>query len=79
MNPFNRKQKTTLPNTTDTLKSQLQIEILKEQLTQSDYQIIKCYEYSLIGKESPYNMDELHNKRQEVRDKINELQGGDIR
>lgn len=79
MNPFNRKQKTTLPNTTDTLKSQLQIEILKEQLTQSDYQIIKCYEYSLIGKELPYNMAELHNKRQEVRDKINELQGGDIR
>lgn len=79
MNPFNRKQKTTQPNTIDTLKSKIQIEILKEQLTQSDYQIIKCYEYSLIGKELPYNMTELHNKRQEVRDKINELQGGDIR
>ncbi len=79
MNPFNRKQRTTQPNTIDTLKSKIQIEILKEQLTQSDYQIIKCYEYSLIGKELPYNMAELHNKRQEVRDKINELQGGDIR
>ena len=76
MNPF-KTSKSFQTGTLDTLKSMIQIEILKEQLTLSDYQIIKCYEYSLTGKDLPYDIIELHNERQTIRDKINELQGGD--
>ena len=47
---------------------------LKQQLSDTDYQVIKCAEYSQAGLESPYNIEELHNIRQELRDKINELE-----
>ena len=43
-------------------------------LTQTDYKVIKCYEYSLVGLELPYDIEELHTERQTLRDKINELQ-----
>ncbi len=39
-----------------------------------DWKVAKCYEYSLMGKESPYDLKELHAKRQAVRDEINRLQ-----
>lgn len=39
-----------------------------------DWKIIKCYEASLEGHELPYNITELMEARQAVRDKINELQ-----
>lgn len=77
MNPFERHQKTIQSNTIDDFKIKTQIEILKEELTQSDYQIIKCYEYSLVGNKLPYNIETLHKERQIIRDKINKLQGGD--
>lgn len=77
MNLFKRNQEAVQINTINILKTQMQIEMLKEQLTQTDYQIIKCYEYSLIGKELPYDMTALHNERQVIRNKINALQGGD--
>lgn len=38
-----------------------------------DWKIIKMYEYKLTNKEVPYNIEELGNKRQEVRDRINKL------
>lgn len=44
------------------------------QLNQTDYKIIKCYEYSLVGLEMPYDVSELHTERQALRDTINELQ-----
>ena len=47
---------------------------LQKQLTESDYKIIKCYEYSLAGVDLPYNIEDLHKERQAIRDKINELQ-----
>lgn len=50
------------------------IQSLKEQLSDSDYQIIKCYEASLIGEELPYDMQSLHSERQGIRDRINELE-----
>lgn len=55
------------------------ISLLKTSLTSNDsaigdYRITKCYEASLIGKEMPYDVSELHNKRQEVRDEINRLE-----
>lgn len=48
---------------------------LKSQLQETDYKIIKCYEYNLAGLELPYDIQKLHNERQELRDKINELEG----
>lgn len=47
---------------------------LKQQLTDSDYKVIKCYEASLTGEEQPYDIKELHTKRQSLRQQINELQ-----
>ena len=43
-------------------------------LTASDYKVIKCYEYSLIGQELPYNVQEINVERQAIRDRINYLQ-----
>ena len=77
MNPFNKKQRTVQNNAMDVLKAQMQIDILKDQLAQSDYQIIKCYEYALANKELPYNLEELCQNRQAIRSRINELQGGE--
>lgn len=39
-----------------------------------DYKVIKCYEAQLVGEALPYDMDELHTKRQAARDEINALQ-----
>ena len=46
-----------------------QVELEKE-----DYKVIKCMECSILGEELPYNMEELHLKRQNFRDLINETQ-----
>ena len=51
-----------------------EIERLKSELQESDYKVIKCAEAMAIGEELPYNMTELHNERQALRDKINELE-----
>ncbi len=58
---------------------QEKISKLKKSLTSNDsdigdYRITKCYEASLIGEDMPYNVLELHKKRQEVRDEINKLE-----
>lgn len=50
------------------------IEDLKATLADSDYQIIKCYEASLIGAPLPYDVTELHTSRQQIRDQINSLE-----
>lgn len=50
-----------------------QIRNLECDLTASDYKIIKCYEYSLIGEELPYDVEQLHIERQAIRDEINRL------
>lgn len=52
-----------------------EIERLKQELSETDYKIIKCSEYSLAGVELPYDIAELHAKRQALRDRINELEG----
>lgn len=51
-----------------------QIDALKEQIRSTDYQIIKSYEYSLVGKETEYDIAALHTERQAQRDQINALQ-----
>ena len=39
-----------------------------------DWKIIKCNEYRMKGEPCPYNIDELHAKREAVRARINEIQ-----
>lgn len=39
-----------------------------------DWKVIKIYEARLKGEADPYDVDELMQSRQEVRDRINELQ-----
>ena len=51
-----------------------QIQELKDTLVSTDYQIIKCYEYSLNDLELPYDVAKLHEDRQAIRDQINELE-----
>ena len=51
-----------------------QINAIKEQIRSTDYQIIKSYEYSLVGKETEYDIVALHTERQAQRDQINALQ-----
>lgn len=58
---------------------QKKISDLKESLTSTDssigdYRITKCYEASLIGLDMPYNVADLHQARQAVRNEINQLE-----
>lgn len=52
-----------------------EIDYLKEKLAETDYRIIKCYEYQLAQLELPYDITELHTERQAIRDRINLLEG----
>ena len=65
----------------NTRVNDIQVEIcsLMNQLSSNvspigDWKISKIYEYRLQGKEDPYDMQELCDARQAVRDRINELQ-----
>lgn len=62
---------------TERQQRQFEIDNLKEQIKTTDYKIIKCYEYGLVNQILPYDINELHTNRQALRDKINELEGGD--
>jgi hypothetical protein len=50
------------------------IDVLKCVLNDTDYRVIKCYEYSLIGSSPPYDIQQLHQDRQAARDEINALE-----
>lgn len=58
----------------DKQKLRREIESRKQQLSDSDYKIVKCYEASLLNKPLPYNVEELHQTRQQMRNEINELE-----
>jgi hypothetical protein len=47
---------------------------LKVKISETDYKIIKCSEYQLVGSELPYDIAQLHTNRQMLRDRINELE-----
>lgn len=51
-----------------------EIERLKRKLAESDYKVIKCYEYSLAGLPEPYSIENIHTERQQIRDEINRLE-----
>lgn len=50
------------------------ISFLKQQLSESDYKVIKNMEAQLVNEELPYDSVTLHAERQALRDKINELE-----
>lgn len=50
------------------------IEDLKLELADTDYKVIKCVEYQLAGLEIPYDIQELNENRQSIRDSINALE-----
>lgn len=52
-----------------------EIKTLKEELSATDYKIIKCMEAQLNGDEMPYDVATLQAERQAKRDRINELEG----
>lgn len=61
------------------MRKQSEIYVLQADLTShaseiGDWKVIKCYEASLTGADAPYDIADLHAKRQAVRDKINALQ-----
>lgn len=58
----------------DRHKVENQIRELKELLTASDYKIQKNIEFRDAGLELPYDPTDLHNERQPLRDRINELE-----
>ena len=58
-----------------TISNAFKIDHLKQQLTDTDYKIIKCYEYQLAGLQLPYDIQVLHAERQALRDQINALEG----
>ena len=47
---------------------------LKQQLSDTDYKVIKNMEAQLVNEELPYDSVTLHTERQALRDKINELE-----
>lgn len=58
----------------NTTKLQGEIDAIKAELSETDYQVIKCYEASLVGEELPYDIKALHTERDLKRAKINTLE-----
>lgn len=58
----------------NTTKLQGEIDAIKSELSETDYQVIKCYEASLVGEELPYDIKALHTERDLKRAKINTLE-----
>lgn len=51
-----------------------EIRNLECDLSASDYEIIKAYEYEQCGIKAPYDIKAVHAERQAKRDRINEIQ-----
>ena len=52
----------------------VEVSRLKAEIAATDYQIIKCSECMLLGEQMPYDVAELHERRQAIRDAINALE-----
>lgn len=50
------------------------IEKLKNELKNGDYKVIKCYEAYIVGDKAPYNINSIHKERENLRNKINQLE-----
>jgi hypothetical protein len=56
------------------INAEERIKILKEELQNGDYKIVKCYEAQLANKDMPYNIVELLSERDAMRQEINTLE-----
>jgi hypothetical protein len=67
-------------NLTDVIASEkprdyaAELETLRRRLSETDYKVIKCREYQLMGQNAPYDVSALHQQRQTIRDEINALE-----
>lgn len=50
------------------------IEKLQKEVAETDYQVRKCMEYSLVGKQLPYDIQAIHAEAEAIRAKIRELE-----
>ena len=50
------------------------LEAYRNALAETDYKVIKCYEYSLVGLELPYDIEALHEEREYIREEIRRLE-----
>lgn len=55
-------------------KIKTEIARLTEELTSTDYRVVKSYEYALAGEKMPYDVTALHADRQALRDQIGKLE-----
>ena len=55
------------------MEKKMELSSLEKQLSDGDYKIIKSYECSLMNIEIPYDIEQLHSERQNIRDRINSL------
>ncbi len=58
--------------------TQEQIKTLEAKIAATDYKVIKCYEYSLVGLELPYDLTLLHEEREAIRNQIRELEDSQL-
>ena len=58
----------------DERKVKFEIERVKRELGSSDYKIVKCMEAKLSDRKIPYDLNQLTAERQEMRDRINQLE-----
>lgn len=64
-----------IPNSTvRPVPNSVKIRQLKQQLSATDYKVVKCAECQLLGEDMPYDVAALHAERQALRDQINLLE-----
>lgn len=71
---FSDKFLTHNPKVKEIMADSRTLKAYENKLSETDYKVIKCYEYSLIGLDLPYDMEALHAEREEIRNKIRELE-----
>ncbi len=57
----------------DTVPAEALCDLLRTQLQQDDYKIIKCMECALAGETAPYDITAIHAQRQILRERIEAL------
>ena len=62
------------PKVQELMADSLALNSLEKQLADTDYKVIKCYEYSLVGLDLPYDIEALHAEREEVREQIRKIE-----
>lgn len=56
------------------LTKEQELQKIKEELANSDYMILKCWEAEKLGLPLSYTAEEIHAIKQPLRDRINALQ-----